>query len=97
MRTTRLYLALLLTCSCLVYPVSGTANGDSIKVPSFNVAELGEGTHPDTRDELAIAGMLVNLDLDLIAIQEVGTVLDGESQVQLITSYMNGLQAANSC
>lgn len=82
---------ILLLSLFLSHPIPAEANKDFIKVATFNIAELGEGSHPDTRDELAIAGMLVNLDLDLIAIQEVGTKDTGENQVQLITSHMNGL------
>ena len=97
MRTTRTYLAALFIGLCLFLPLSVDANRDYIKVATFNIAELGEGTRPEARDELAIAGMLVNLDLDLIAIQEVATKERGQSQIQLMTSQMNGLLGPDAC
>ena len=52
-----------------------------IRVASFNIAEFGEGSHPQNdRDLPFIADMLVNEDLDLIAVQEVGTVAGGATQ-----------------
>ena len=67
-----------------------------LKLATFNIAELGEGSHPDTRDERAIAKMLVNLDLDLIAVQEVGTSQRGADQVWTIVNHMNALQGPST-
>jgi endonuclease/exonuclease/phosphatase family metal-dependent hydrolase len=98
LKTTRNYLPLILSLILFLLISTGAAQAqqDYVTVATFNIAELGEGSHPDTRDELARAGMLVNLDL--VAIQEeVGTRETGESQVQLITSYMNGLLGPGRC
>jgi len=99
MKTIRNYFPLIFALILLLLISTGAARAQQgyVTVATFNIAELGEGSHPDTRDELAIAGMLVNLDLDLVAIQEVGTRETGESQVQVISTYMNGLLGAGKC
>lgn len=67
---------------------SGIAE-EYIKIASFNIAEFGESNHPDTRDLDYIADLLRSQDLDLIALQEVGTVENGEKQVTKLVKKMN--------
>ena len=63
-----------------------------IRIASFNIAEFGEGSHPtDHRNLDFIADMLVDGDLDLIAVQEVGTVVGGATQVTALVTRMNAL------
>ena len=87
---------------CVLFTVfflagSALAEQGYLRLATFNIAELGEGSHPDTRDEQAIAKMLVNLDLDLIAVQEVGTRQSGEDQVRAIVRHMNSLLSSGAC
>ena len=96
MSNIRKYFVIPLVSLCLIYPTAAYTAKDFIKVTTFNIAELGEGSYPDTRDELGIARMLVNLDLDLVAMQEVGIKESGEAQVQIITSDMNSLLAPDA-
>ena len=60
-----------------------------IRVASFNIADFGEGSHPAQRELDTIAQMLIDADLDLIAIQEVGTVTGGETQLEALRGEMN--------
>ena len=60
-----------------------------IRIASFNIAEFGEGNHPETRDLETIASLLVDNDLDLIAIQEVGVKETGAKQVYKLADKMN--------
>ncbi len=63
-----------------------------IRLASFNIAEFGEGDHPtDDRDLDRIAEMLTDGDFDLIAIQEVGTVPGGATQITALVTRMNDL------
>lgn len=79
----------ILLAALLFSPTSSPAAPKYVKVATFNIAEFGEGDHPDTRDELAIAKIPVKADLDLIAIPEGGTGDGGEAQVKAITAHMN--------
>ena len=74
--------AVLLTLSCAQAQTH-------IRIASFNIAELGEGNHLSTRDLDAIAEMLVDADLDLIAIQEVGTHDQAEQQFNNLLTAIN--------
>lgn len=68
---------------------------DYIRIASFNIAELGEGSHPDTRDLDHIAKMLYDTKLDLIAIQEVGVKEAAESQLNALTQKLNAHLTGN--
>ncbi|MBU1700037.1 MAG: hypothetical protein KJ970_03300 [Candidatus Eisenbacteria bacterium] len=72
-----------------------TFAAEYIRIASFNIAEFGEGNHPATRDLSAIAHMLVDNELDLIAVQEVGTIDVAEDQVAALTDTMNALTPVN--
>jgi len=77
----------IVTLLCLVsFDAAGL---EFIRIASFNIAEFGEGRHADTRDLDAIADMLVDHDLDLIAIQEVGVAEKADRQVAKLTDLMN--------
>lgn len=81
---------------CLICPTLANTSYDFIEVGTFNIAELFEGNNPAARDEPVITRMVVSLDLDLIAIQEVGTGKMGESRFQAITSHRNALLAPDA-
>jgi len=84
-KTVLLLVALLVTSSL---SLSVTAN-EHIRVASFNIAEFGEGSHPDTRDIPYIAELLTANDLDLIAIQELGVRDEADVQLNALVSAMN--------
>lgn len=62
---------------------------EHIRVGSFNIAELGEGNHSATRHWPAMAKMLTDNELDLIAIQEVGVGPQAEKDLQTLVEKMN--------
>jgi endonuclease/exonuclease/phosphatase family metal-dependent hydrolase len=68
---------------------------EAIRIGSFNIAEFGEGNHPQTRDVDFIAKMLVSAGLDLIAIEEVGTGTQAQDQLGRLLTEMNAEVAAN--
>jgi endonuclease/exonuclease/phosphatase family metal-dependent hydrolase len=97
-QTTRLSRPLLAAC-LLGITLAGAgcaAADDHIRIGSFNIAEFGEGGHPQTRDLDAIARMLVDARLDLVALQEVGTVPMGDTQVENLRQRMNARLAAGT-
>jgi len=57
----------VLLAACAFLPV-GAFSAEYIRVASFNIAELGEGSHSATRHWPVVAGMLTENKLDLIAI-----------------------------
>lgn len=67
---------------------------ERIQIASFNIAEFGEGNHPQTRDLDFIAKMLVGANLDLIAIQEVGVRQQAENQLDKLLAEMNQEQGS---
>jgi hypothetical protein len=79
----------------LLTTVSSVNGADFIRVSGFNTAEFGEGDHPSTRDERTIAKLLVDHEVDLIAIQKVGVEEQGAAQVQELTRLMNLLKVVN--
>lgn len=79
----------VLLAACAFLPV-GAFSAEYIRVASFNIAELGEGGHSATRDWLAIAKMLADNKLDLIAIQEVGVGPQADEELALLVGKMNG-------
>jgi endonuclease/exonuclease/phosphatase family metal-dependent hydrolase len=73
---------------CLIAACSTSAD-EHIRICSFNIAEFGEGSHPQTRQLDFIAQMLVDNNVDLIAIEEVGTKDSGAEQVANLRTKMN--------
>lgn len=72
---------------------AGLQAQEYIRIASFNIAEFGEGDHAETRELGEIAKMLVDNDLDLIAIQEVGVKEGGVAQVRALRGRMNRRRA----
>jgi endonuclease/exonuclease/phosphatase family metal-dependent hydrolase len=64
---------------------------ETIRICSFNIAELGEGNHALTRDEEGIARILHTIQPDLLAIQEVGVAPECFEQVKVIQNHLNRL------
>ena len=62
-----------------------------IRICSFNIAEFGEGNHPKTRNIDSIAKMITDEKIDLLVIEEVGTKLEAEKQVEKLCEIMNTL------
>ncbi|MFC1569791.1 endonuclease/exonuclease/phosphatase family protein [bacterium] len=60
-----------------------------IKIASFNIAQFGEGNLHERRKLDDISDMLVEAELDLIAIQEVGVSAKADSQVIRLVRNMN--------
>lgn len=88
----------IISCSLLLLLAVTSRTIDAseyIRIASFNIAEFGEGDHPDTRDIDAIAKMLVEHDLDLIAIQEVGVVDQSTKQIFKLRKAMNDQLSAS--
>ena len=83
---------------CVLISLSGlrsdAAGEEFIRIASFNIAEFGEGDHPTTRDLSTISKMLVDNDLDLIAIQEVGVAEQALRQVMRLKDAMNNRRSA---
>lgn len=84
----RTALVLMVLSSLLLRP-SIAPSAEFIKIASFNIAEFGEGNHPQHRHLKFIAKMLVDSNLDLIAIQEVGVNTQAETQVNELVKEMN--------
>jgi endonuclease/exonuclease/phosphatase family metal-dependent hydrolase len=83
---------LLLTAwICCLAPAAGAA--EHVRLVSFNIAEFGEGSRPETRDLDGIADLLSGLDADLIALQEVGVNAGGDDQVAALTGLLNDRRA----
>lgn len=80
----RLTVLLLISCSSL-----NISANEHIRIASFNIAEFGEGTHPQTRDLPYIATMLTGADIDLVAIQELGVKDEAEIQLNALVAAMN--------
>ncbi len=90
-----MYLAVVLLALGLISLVPLYSHADEfIRVASFNIAEFGEGTHPQTRDLDAIAAMLVNNQLDLIAVQEVGIKDQAENRLNALVGKMNSIASS---
>jgi len=74
---------------CAVFLSASAFSAEYIRVATFNIAELGEGNHAETRDWDFIAGMLTQARLDLIAIEEVGVGPQADAEMACLTEKMN--------
>jgi endonuclease/exonuclease/phosphatase family metal-dependent hydrolase len=74
----------------------GAQTPEFIKLASFNIAEFGEGSHPKTRDLDYIASLLIQAELDLIAIQKVGVKKQAEDQLSRLVDLMNQKEDSGS-
>lgn len=79
---------ILLIGICCLLPAAAFA-AQFIRIASFNIAEFGEGDRPQQRDIPAIARMLAEHNLDLIALQEVGVKAVHATQVKILTEELN--------
>lgn len=75
----------------LLTPYKGNT-AEYIRIASFNIAEFGEGSHAQERDLTAIAHILYDNKLDLIAIEEVGVSAEASSQVKHLTDHLNKIR-----
>lgn len=81
---------------CAAFLTTSAFSAEYIRVASFNIAELGEGSHHETRDWPFIAKMLTDARLDLIAIEEVGVGQQAETEMACLTDAMNACCAESA-
>lgn len=80
----------------LLYSISLTFGQEYIRIASFNIADFGEPVPSENRDLKAIANILVGNQLDLIALEEIGTQPEAENELKTLIREMNRSASGSS-